>query len=210
MKRYFITGLIILAPLALTVFILAFIFNTLTEPFAGMVAAIFSKYGLFNLGGRQLQEFIAQVLVLIVLFVFTVLLGAVTRYFFFNTLLNIWDYTLHKIPIISTIYKTSQEIIQTLFGSKANAFKQVVMVPFPKEGAHAIGFVTKDSVQGMVPGEARVAVFVPTTPNPTSGFLMLYRKEDLVFLDMKVEEAFKYVISCGVVLEGAKVNGAKG
>lgn len=205
MKRYFVTGLILLSPLALTFAILMFIFNLLTEPFAGIVAAIFNRYALFEggflfLNGHQLQTLVSQILILIFLFFLTVSLGAIARYFFFSTLVNVWDYTIHKIPVISSIYKASQDFIQTIFGGQGNSFKQVVIVPFPNRETQSLGFITRDHIEGLVPGEKRVAVFVPTTPNPTSGFLMLYKPEDLTYLDMKVEEAFKGIISCGVIL----------
>ena len=90
-----------------------------------------------------------------------------------------------------------------MFGSSSNSFKQVVMVPFPGEKTYSIGLVTRENLPGLPkaqnPKETLVAVFVPTTPNPTSGFLMMYKQSDLVYLDMKVEDAFKYVISCGVI-----------
>jgi uncharacterized membrane protein len=205
MKKYFITGLVILAPLALTLIIILFIFNFLTVPFAGAVAAVFDYYDLFEKGfwfisGKDLQTILAQLLVLLSLFGFTVILGAVARYFFFNSLINFWNYVIHKIPVISSIYKVSQDVINTIFGSKTNSFKQVVMVPFPSKETYSMGLVTREDLTDIVPGGPSVAVFVPTTPNPTSGFLMLYKPEDLIYLDMKVEDAFKYVISCGVIL----------
>lgn len=214
MKKYFITGLIILAPLALTVAILMFFFNLLTGPFAGIVAAIFDRYNLLEngflfLNGRQAQELVGQILVLIFLFAFTVLLGAITRYFFVNSLLRFWDYTLNKIPVISTIYKLSQDVIKTLFGSKTSSFKQVVMVPYPAKGTLSIGLLTCEKLEGLVKDISLVTVFVPTAPNPTSGFLIMFKPEDVIYLDMKVEDAFKYVISCGVIMSPFSVVEAK-
>lgn len=199
MRKYFITGLIILLPLVLTLGVLIFVFNLLTEPLAGAVAAIFDHYdilenGFLFINGRQLQEFVSQILVLIFLFLFTVSLGAIAHYFFFKTMIDVWNYLVHKIPFISTIYKTCQELINTLFNSNSNSFKQVVMTPFPSPTAKSIGFVTREDILG-----GYVAVFIPTAPNPTSGFLILYKPEELVHLDMSVEMAFKYIISCGVI-----------
>lgn len=210
MKKHFFTGLIILAPLALTLAILIFIFNLLTEPFAGVVATIFDRYDLMESGflflnGRQLQVFVAQVLILTFLFFLTVTLGMIARYFFFNTLVSFWEYVIRKIPVISTIYKASQDVIKTIFGSKNNSFKQVVLVPFPSLETKSIGLVTRDDITEFIAGQKTVSVFVPTTPNPTSGFLMLYKPEDLVYLDMKVEDAFKYILSCGVILTPCSV-----
>lgn len=204
-RKYFITGLIILLPLVLTLGVLIFIFNLLTEPLAGLVAAFFDHYnimadGFLFINGHHLQEFVSQVLVLLFLFFFTVLLGWVTRYFFFELIADFWNYLVHKIPVISGIYKTCQELINTLFSSNANAFKKVVMVPFPSPTAKSIGFVTQENLLG-----GRTAVFVPTAPNPTSGFLILYKPEELESLDIPIDTAFKYIISCGVIEASPKI-----
>jgi uncharacterized membrane protein len=112
-----------------------------------------------------------------------------------------WERMLAKIPFINGVYKACRDIIQTLFANKSNSFKQVVLVPFPSPGVFAIGLVTNENIAGIDASQEKsyVAVFVPTTPNPTSGFLMMFKEEQLIYLDMKVEEALKYVISCGVI-----------
>lgn len=205
MKKTFITGLVILLPLAVTLAVVIFIFNLLTDPFAGFVSHILDRYDLletdfFFATGREIQFFFSKVLILIFLFFFTVLLGAIARYFFFRYLMRLWDYMIHKIPLVRSIYKVSQDVIHTIFTADTKSFKQVVMVPFPHENTFSVGLVTQDQMQSFMDDESdRVAVFVPTTPNPTSGFLMVFDRKDVIYLDMKVEEAFKYIISCGVI-----------
>lgn len=217
MKKLFITGLVLLLPLAVTLAIITFIFNLLTEPFAGGVSQVLDYYDLLNksffiFSASKVRFFISQVLILIFLFFFTVLLGKIARYVFVHYFIRLGDYLFKKIPLINTIYKTSQDVINTIFTSNKNSFKQVVMIPFPHPTAFSIGLVTQDEIKGFsgVEDENLVAVFVPTTPNPTSGFLMLYPKKDLVYLDMKVEDAFKYVISCGVILNEFSVTDSSG
>ena len=207
MKRYFVTGLVILLPLALTLVIVSFIFNLLTEPFVGGVQSILEYFNLLEtnflfLNSAEVQIFVSKVIILILLFYFTVMLGMLARWFFFHYILKLWDYILHRIPIVSSIYKTCQEVINTIFASKTKSFKQVVFAPYPKEDTYSIGLVTCDDVKGLKHSEENkmVAVFVPTTPNPTSGFLMIYKEDDLIYLKMSVEDAFKYVISCGVIV----------
>lgn len=190
MKRHFITGLIILLPLAVTFAIASFFFNLLTEPLAGAMSRILDYYDILD-SAKEIQYFVSQLFILIFFFAFTILVGMITRYFFVKYLLTVWDYLIHKIPLIRTIYKTSQDIISTLFSSQENAFKQVVLAPFPYPGSYSLGFMTRK--------EEKITVFIPTTPNPTSGFLMLYEEKELIFLDMTVEDAFKYIISCGVI-----------
>lgn len=153
-----------------------------------------------------MQYFISQLAILVLLFFITVFLGILARYIFFNSLLRLWDWLIHRIPLISTIYKASQDVINTVFTSKTKSFKQVVVVKFPNPHTDSVGLLTQDSIKGLGnPDDEYAAVFVPTTPNPTSGFLILYPKKDLVYIDMKVEDAFKYVISCGVLSPGFKV-----
>ncbi|MFV0340817.1 MAG: DUF502 domain-containing protein [Parachlamydiaceae bacterium] len=211
MKKYFITGLVILLPLAVTLFVILFLFNLLTDPLAGIVASALDRYDLlegdyFFISGHKVQYFISQLAILVLLFFITVFLGILARYIFFNSLLRLWDWLIHRIPLISTIYKASQDVINTVFTSKTKSFKQVVVVKFPNPHTDSVGLLTQDSIKGLGnPDDEYAAVFVPTTPNPTSGFLILYPKKDLVYIDMKVEDAFKYVISCGVLSPGFKV-----
>lgn len=205
MKKYFITGLVILLPLALTLMIVVFMFNFLTEPFAGIVKSVLTHYNLPEHGflffsADQVQKLISQFIILLILFFFTAGLGLVARWFFVHYLIRFWDYMLNRIPVVRTIYKTIQDIINTIFTSNAGSFKKVVMVPYPNEHIYSIGLVTRDNIPS-IPGsnDMLVAVFIPTTPNPTSGYLVMFKQKDLIYLDMKVEEAFKYVISCGVI-----------
>lgn len=202
MKKYFLTGLVVLLPLALTIAIVAFVFNFLTDPFVGMVKSILGHFGLLGRGflfldPMQVQVLVSKLLILLFLFFFTVSLGALARKFMISYLLKLWDYILHRIPFVSTIYKTSQDVIKTMFASGNKSFKQVVLVPFPSTEAYSIGLVTGENLT--TSGKPMTAVFVPTTPNPTSGFLMLYDDRDLIHIDMKIEDALKYVISIGMI-----------
>ncbi|MBI5273915.1 MAG: DUF502 domain-containing protein [Chlamydiales bacterium] len=211
MKKYFITGLIILLPLAVTILVVAFIVNFLTQPFMGVVSALFSELidinkGFLFLSKENLVRYVSQFVILAGLFVVTVLLGMIARWFFFKSLINLSDKVLHRIPLVNKVYKTSQEIIRTLFASDKNSFKQVVMVPFPKDGIYAIGLISRESPKvcsDTVKAEL-FSVLIPTTPNPTTGFLLMYRKQDIIFLDMKPEDAIKYIVSCGVITPPAK------
>ena len=206
MKKFFITGLVILLPLALTISIVMFIFNILTIPFLGFVKEIFDRYHLFEKGffllhPDQLQNFIAQFLILICLFFIVIGLGFVGHWFFFKAFMKFAEYIVRKIPLVSSIYKTCQDVIQTLFSSKTTSFKQVVLVPFPNAHTHSLGLITQEEISSLENSSLvdSVAVFIPTAPNPTSGFLIMVKRSQVTYLDMTVENAFKYVISCGVV-----------
>ena len=198
LKKHFVTGLVILLPLVITVAVVVFLVNFLTEPFMGIATSILSK---LNLSERVLR-YGSKLLILILLFLFTVALGIVARWFLMNFLIRIGDQILHRIPIINTVYKTTQDLIKTLFVSDKNALKQVVMVPFPRADVYVLGLVARDS-PAVCSKQAKtdlVSVFIPTTPNPTTGFLLMFKRADLVMLDMKPEEAIKYIISCGVIV----------
>lgn len=211
MKKYFLTGLIFLLPLAVTLGIVLFILNFFTGPFVHIVRSVFQHYGLLNSGflflsAEQTQIFVSRILIIILLFFFTVLLGAFARWFFIHYLIRFSDYILHRIPVVSSVYKTTQDVIKTVFASSTKSFKQVVLVPFPNETTYSVGLVTQEQVfPNQDKSNPKVAVFVPTTPNPTSGFLILFNPDDIIYVAMTVEEAFKYVISCGVILDRFKV-----
>lgn len=203
MKKYFWTGLAILAPVAFTVAITLFLINILTTPFLGITQAILARLHLFQegflfLSKEQVIVLCSEALILLFLFGITILLGALTRWFFVHYLLRLGDSVIHRIPVVNAVYKTSQEVIKTLFSDTATAFKKVALVPFPHAHMRTIGFVTREHVPGPN-GESYASVFVPTTPNPTSGFLMLFHEKDITQLDMPVEDAFKFIISCGVI-----------
>lgn len=192
MKKYFVTGLIFILPLALTFWIVSFILGILTDPFFDLSRLLLRGFGVSS---REALDLGSKLLALIFFFLVITLIGAIGRYFFFKYLIELSDAILHRIPVISTVYKTSQDLIQTVFTQDSKSFKQVVFVPFPHAGARTLGLVTQDNSL-----DGRVAVFVPTTPNPTSGYLLLFKKEDVVELDMKVEDALRYIISCGVLM----------
>ena len=206
MKKYFITGLVILLPLAVTIAIVVFIVNFLTKPFIGVVSGFLKDFNLINKGflfltPDQVVLYGSKLLILGCLFVFTLFLGMIARWFFFKALLTVSDKVLHRIPLINKVYKTTQEIIKTIFVTDKSSFKQVVMVPFPKGGSYVMGLISREAPQicSDKAGSELFSVLVPTTPNPTTGFLLMYKKEEIVFLDLKPEQAIKYIVSCGVI-----------
>jgi len=207
MKKYFITGLIILLPLAMTIAIVAFIVNFLTQPFMGLVSKFLSEFniaatGIFIFSADQVIRYSSQLIILISLMLITIILGMIARWFFFKSLLSLSDKILHRIPVVNKVYKTSQEIIKTLFSSDKNSFKQVVLVPFPNEGSYAIGLIARESPKECCDkiGEQMTSVLIPTTPNPTTGYLLMYKNSQIINLKMRPEEAIKYVVSCGVII----------
>lgn len=206
MKKHFLTGLVILLPLAVTIAIVAFVINFLTDPFVHLIEH-FLKSAPWYQSYSSVVHFALQILLVIFIFFFTVALGFLGRLIVFKSFISFYDYIIHRIPFIKTVYKATQQVIKGIFGPQNRSFKQVVMVPFPVKGAYAIGLVSSPapSICEKTLNTSLVTVFVPTTPNPTSGYLMMYKPEEVIFLDMKVEDAVKYVISCGVVTSDEEV-----
>jgi uncharacterized membrane protein len=150
MKKYFVTGIVILLPLVVTIAVVIFLVNFLTQPFIGTVSATLAKHHIFDhgflfLSQEQLVRYGSKILILIFLFLLTVILGMITRWFLIHALLRLGDKILHKIPFVNTVYKTTQDIINTLFVSDKNTFKQVVMVPFPRADVFVLGLIARDS-----------------------------------------------------------------
>ncbi len=204
MKKSFITGLIILLPLALTLMVVNFVFNFLTAPFLEIVKDIFESLGWIQSGwgiftNAQVQNVLSKLIILFTLLGVTVLLGILAQWVFIHYLIRIGDFILHRIPLINTIYKTSQDVIKTIFSTDKGAFKQVVLIPFPNKETLSLGMVTKDDLSSMGYPDSLV-VFIATTPNPTSGFLVIVKKEEVQYTDIKIEDALKYIISCGVIM----------
>jgi uncharacterized membrane protein len=207
MKKHFITGLVIFLPLAVTVAVIVFLVHFFTSPFVGVVSSILSHFefgrsGFLFLSAEQVIRYTSQLLILIALFLFTLILGVLARWFFINAFFRLCDKILHRVPIVNTVYKTTQDIIKTLFASDKNSFKQVVMVPFPRPDIYVLGLISRESPEicSQAADEELISVLVPTTPNPTTGFLLMFKKEDLIYIDMRPEDAIKYIVSCGVII----------
>jgi uncharacterized membrane protein len=207
MKKHFITGLVFLLPLVVTIAVIIFLVNFLTQPFIGIVSAVLTKFNIINKGflfltPDQVLLYSSKLIILILLFLFTVGLGIITRLFFIHYLFRFGDRVLNRIPIVNTVYKTTQDIIKTLFVSDKNTFKQVVMVPFPREDIFVLGLISRESPETCCNAvkDELISVLVPTTPNPTTGFLLMIKKSELIHIDMKPEEAIKYIVSCGVII----------
>lgn len=198
MKKYFLTGLVTLLPLAVTAWIVHFVVNFLTKPFVGVVT-IFTRY--LPVNSQAVVRTLSQLIILIALFLFILFLGFVARRFFFSSLIRLGDRIIVKIPLVNKLYHTSKEIIKALFGAKEKSFQQVVILPFPNPNCYCLGLVAKEAPQtcSKAEGEDLVSVFVPTTPNPTTGYLVMCNRKHLINLDMKAEAAIKYVVSCAVI-----------
>jgi len=194
-RNVFITGLLITLPIALTYFILQFLFKNLDA-----LSPVFTKI-LINMGAPIPEGYRIPALGLVITLLIVLAVGWFTTNFFGKRLIALGEGIVEKIPFVRRIYKGSKQVVQSIAHADTRAFRKVVLIEFPRRGMLAIGFVTGES-RGEVQEKTRedvLNVFVPTMPNPTSGFLVFAPPEELTEIDMTIEEGIKYVVSGGIV-----------
>ncbi|MBX3636991.1 MAG: DUF502 domain-containing protein [Rubrivivax sp.] len=200
MKRYFVAGLLVWLPLAITIWVLSWLLGAFDGIFSALLTALealLPESVAGSLGQLRRIPFLS-VLVLGGILLAT---GMFATNIFGAWWVQQWDRLLHKIPIVKSIYSSVRQVSDTLFSSSGNAFREAVLVQYPRQGSWTIAFVTGKpggEVAARLPGDY-VSVYVPTTPNPTSGFFLMMPRADVLELRMSVDEALKYVISMGVV-----------
>ena len=196
-KRYFFTGLLISAPIGATIYITIFI----VEFIAGLVPQRFNPNGLLpEIIGYEIPG-----LELIIAFLSFILIGLIFSTLFGKAILGYFDNLITRIPFAGNVYKAIKQITETFSNADA-AYQKVVLIEYPRKDIYAIGFMTGET-KGEIKDRKKidmVNVFVPTTPNTTSGFLLFIPKEDAVELDMSVEDAIKLVVSAGMVVPPTK------
>ncbi len=192
MKKYFITGLLIWVPVAITVWVFALIVRTMDQSLLLLPRALQPEtvFGVYVPG-------LGAVLTLLIIF----LTGLITANIIGQRLVRFWEGVLARIPVVKSVYYSVKQVSDTLFSSSGEAFRKALLVEYPRKGSWTIAFMTGTpggDVGNHLQGDY-VSVYVPTTPNPTSGFFLMMPKTDVVELDMSVDEALKYIISMGVV-----------
>lgn len=192
MKRYFITGLLIWIPLSITFMVLAWIVGTLDQLIDWLPNGVQPRNVLgFNVPGMGVV--VALLIILVT--------GVVAANVIGQKLLRFWEGLLSRIPVVKSLYNGVKQVSDTLFSSSGQAFRKALLVQYPREGSWTIAFLTGKpggDPANHLKGEF-VSVYVPTTPNPTSGFFLMMPRHDVVELDMSVDDALKYIISMGVV-----------
>jgi uncharacterized membrane protein len=200
LKRYFITGLLIWVPLAITLWVLNFIISAM-EPTLRLLPVNWQPANLIGINIPGFGLLLALVIVL--------LTGLVTANYLGQRLVKFWEGVLGRIPVVRSIYSSVKQVSDTLFSDSGNAFKKALLVQYPREGCWTIAFQTGTPAKEVAAllNETMVSVYVPTTPNPTSGFFLMMKSSEVKPLDMSVDEALKYIVSMGVVAPGAQPNG---
>ena len=191
-RRYLIAGLLVWVPILVTVFVIQFIVSIMDKSLALLPKA----WQPVNLLGFHAPG-LGVVLSLLVLF-FT---GMFVTNFLGRRLVALWDNIIDRIPLVRAVYSAVKQVMNTIFMPGGNAFRKVLLVEYPRRGMWSIAFQTSESGDhfNKQVGEEMVTVFIPTTPNPTSGFLMMVPRSDVKTVDISVDQAIKFVISLGVV-----------
>ena len=190
-RRYFLAGILVTSPILITAYVTWMIITFIDTQVAGLLpdSLDFTK---------QLPHQIPGLGLIISIFTITII-GALTPGFIGRTLLKAGERVLDKMPVVRTIYGAIKQIMETVMSTNSESFREVVLVEYPRKSIWVIGFVTgetKGEVQSLNKSQL-INIFIPTTPNPTSGFLLMFPIEDVIYLNMSFEEASKFIVSAG-------------
>jgi len=190
LRSWFFTGILVTAPILLTVYITWAAIQLIDNQVVGLLPVL-ADWNVLQLPGVGL----------VVGVVLITLIGALAAGFLGRWIIRLGESMLNRMPVVRTIYGASKQVLETIISSQSDAFREVVLVEYPRKGLWVIGFVTgntKGEVDRLIT-EEMVNVFIPTTPNPTSGFLLFCPRRDVIFMKMSVEDAVKMVVSGGIV-----------
>jgi len=192
-KGYFITGLLVVLPVYLTVYVLSIIVAFMDKIFTIMPAALQPDHYLpFHVPG----------LGIIVTFICVFIVGVLTTNLLGKKLLEAAENLLGRLPLVRPIYNSTKQLMETFFKTDNQGFKKVVLIEFPKVGVYSVGFLTgrvREEIKTRT-ADDNVSIFIPCTPNPTTGYYIVAREKDVIHLDMKAEDAFKLIMTGGLVV----------
>tara|TARA_Y100000741_G_scaffold178755_1_gene135771 strand:+ start:413 stop:1039 length:627 start_codon:yes stop_codon:yes gene_type:complete len=187
LRNYFITGIVVLVPIGITLYLTKFFIS------------VSSKLIPYNLNPNNYLPFAIPGLEILLSVIFITIIGGISLSFIGKRILKFVNDLFKRIPILRTIYSAIGQMTESLAPNKSNNKKSVVLIQYPRKGSWAVGFATKDN-KGEISKKTNsdlVNVFVPTTPNPTSGFLLMFPRDEIIYLDMSFEEASKFIVSAG-------------
>ncbi len=192
LRKYIITGLLIWIPLGITIFVIKLLVNLMDNTIV-LLPPAWRPEALFGFNIPGLGIVISAMIIFITGFFLTNLAG--------RRIINFWENLLDRIPLVRSIYSSVKQVTSTLLSSDNNTFNEVLLIQYPRTGVWTICFKTNDSpkIFSDATGQDLITVFVPTTPNPTSGFILFVPKDEVKKMDMDVEDALKLVMSLGVV-----------
>lgn len=192
-RNYLLAGILVTAPLGITVYLVWIFLQFMDSTVSELIPKEYNPntYLQFSVPGFGL----------LIALVFFISIGILARNFFGRLIIRLYEYFMNRMPVVRHIYGAIKQIAETIMASQSQAFREVVMLEYPRKGVWSIGFVTNQSEGEIqrVTKENMINVFVPTTPNPTSGYLLFVPKKELHYLHMSVEEGIKLVVSAGII-----------
>jgi len=192
-RKYFITGLIIIIPVWLTVFVCGIIFKLVSNFTYPILEPSLSYY----IADKYWVKMFIRLSSFLISLSLIWLLGFCANVFIGKKLLKLLEKIIKNIPFVGMLYSSAKQFIQFLFGNdKAKSFKRVVFVPYPNKDVYSTAFLTGEQI---VKGEKHVCVFMPTTPNPTTGFLLMFKEDEIIQTNYTIEQAFQFIMSMGVI-----------
>jgi uncharacterized membrane protein len=193
LRRYLVAGLLVWLPLGVTIVIVRFLIGLMDKTLV-LIPRQYHPEELLGIGVPGLGVILTVILLLIT--------GVLTANFVGRSFLKGWESLLDRIPVARSIYSAAKNFAEIVFSDSGNAFSKVLLVEYPRKGIYSLTFQTASKIGEIEArtGEDVVACFVPTTPNPTSGFIIIVPKKDTIELDMEVDEAVKLIMSLGVVI----------
>lgn len=193
MRKYFIAGILVWLPLAVTVLVIKILVDAMDQTLL-LLPPQWQPDALLGMHIPGLGLLLSLIVIL--------LTGMIVANFLGRRLIALWEAILRRIPVVRTIYTGAKQIIETVFSSTGQSFRKVMLVEYPRKGCWCLGFQTGTGLGEVQDKTGRevVAVFVPTTPNPTSGFVLMLPRDEVQELDMSVDEGLKMIISMGVVV----------
>ena len=194
-RTNFLTGLVVVLPVVMTIYLIWAVAGFFDDRILPLIPNRYNPQVYFDVNLRGFG--------IIVFLVFTAFIGAVVKGFFGRQILRLGEALVARVPIVRSIYSGTKQIVETITSPSSSKFEHACIIQYPRKGIWAVGFVvtdTKGEILGKAGHKKMCSVFLPTTPNPTSGFLLFVPKKDIVLLDMDVESAAKLVISAGLVV----------
>lgn len=204
LRGYFYAGLIVILPLFLTIFIINWIINliiavTMESFFTVFINNAISFFGIEDNLHLKTAVYILYLLSILILITF---IGYITKNIIGKKITRSINRVIGKLPIVKHIYTTINQIVSLVSSDKGNTYKRAVAVEYPRKGIYSIGFLTSETNEALSKSEGKdlCNIFIPTSPNPTSGMFICVEKKDVIFLDMKIDDAVKLIISGGVIV----------
>ncbi len=190
LRQYFLGGILVIVPLIITFLVLRFLFRGID----GLLSPLIVKFIGYNVPG------LGVVATIILIF----LAGFLTANVIGSRLFKMWEIFLIRTPLVRTIYSSSKQLVQAITTTDKHSFKQVVLVEFPRKGMFCLGFLTRE-IKANIEGkpDELIAVYIPSTPTPFSGWTMLFPKKEVTFLEMSVEQGIKFFVSGGIAASGS-------